>query len=471
MLNLTMSGECLNQLALNKLRGGDVGGAIELWGQFVELFPDNAAAVNNLGAAHLELGRQADAVQCFAKAMALDPSLMEARSALIMAMLMSDQHDAEDVEAHQEAMTERIAELVKPFTSHDNDRDPAKRLKIGYVSHDLRANHAVLRFMQTLLANHTDDVEVFVYHTGRPDQYTMQMIVGAAVGEWRDCEGESDDDLAAEIRHDGIDVLVDLNMHTHGGRPLLFARKPAPVQISYLAYPGDSGLSAIDYFLTDARIGGDCLMLDSYWCYAPPDEAPEVGPLPRDANGYVTFGCLNNFQKVTPSCLSAWRRIMSMLPDSRLILYCPEGAHRAGVIESLDVDASRVEFVGKQSMAAYFATYNRIDVALDTFPYAGGTTTCDALWMGVPIVTTGGEKPTNRSGSSILEAVGFLPPSDVTENYPLLAVHMGTRDLGAYRNLMRTCMLGSKLMDAPRHARSVEAAYRTAWNSYCKGSK
>jgi protein O-GlcNAc transferase len=312
---------------------------------------------------------------------------------------------------------------------HTNEPARERRLRAGYVAHEL-GNNALSRFFSPLLFCHDPQkIELFVYHdTLRPSPLGERMRATGAT--WRSSHGMPDELLARTIHADRIDILVDLIMHTTGCRLGVFARKPAPVQVTYLAYCGTTGVAAVDYRLTDIYLDPPGASEDSsesptdrdayyaeksvhlpgcYWCYPEPEEAPDVGPLPAIENGCVTFGCLNEFSKVGPGVLDVWCEVLRRVAGSRLIVHAKLGAHRTRVHEHLkrrSIDPARLEFVNRLPTRDYFAQYRRIDVALDTFPWGGGTTTCDALWMGVPVVTLAGETAVSRGGLSILTNLG-----------------------------------------------------------------
>ena len=285
---------------------------------------------------------------------------------------------------------------------------------------------------------------------------------------------------------DQVDILVDLTMHLGNSRLPAFARKPAPVQATYLAYCGTTGLSAIDYRLTDPYLdppGHDPAIYteqsvhlpETYWCYRPAIDTPPVAPPPAAHCGYITFGCLNNFCKASAPALTAWARILRELPGSRLLLHAHPGPHRDRVAEFFEregVARQRIEFLEFLPLAEFYRVHERIDVVLDPFPYGGGTTTCDALWMGVPVVSLAGHTAVGRGGLSILSNLGLaaLVAADV-EGYINLAVALA-RDparLGALRNTLRARMQASPLMNTPRFARNVEACYRRMWRQWCQG--
>jgi len=306
--------------------------------------------------------------------------------------------------------------------------------------------------------------------------------------------GFNDEQLADQVRQDRIDILVDLAMHAEGSRLLAFARKPAPVQVTYLAYAGTTGLETMDYRLTDqymdppstssgqapdadeSAYSEKSVRLKSYWCYQPRAEAPEVGQLPALARaGTVTFACLNNYAKVSPKVLGVWCQVLRRVPSSRLVVYSREGTHRQRAIDIVraeGIDVSRFEFVGPVVTAEYFRRYLGIDVALDPFPYPGGTTTCDALWMGVPVVTLAGRTAVSRGGVSILSNVG-LPEliARSPEEYVQIAATLAgdLPRLAGLRAGLRPRLLASPLMDAAGFVRDVEGAFRQMWRAWCAG--
>jgi protein O-GlcNAc transferase len=296
--------------------------------------------------------------------------------------------------------------------------------------------------------------------------------------------GLGDRQLAERIRGDRIDILVDLALHTAGNRLRVFARKPAPVQVTMLGLPSTTGLATIDYRLTDPYFDppGPCdddysersiRLPRTYWCYPPPDEAPAVTPLPALRRGFVTFGCLNQFAKASPGALRLWARILRAIPDSHLVLQAPPGSHRDEVralFEDAGIAPDRLAFEAKAPLGEYLARYQDVDVCLDPFPYTGGVTTMDALWMGVPVITLAGRTGVGRSGVSILSNVG-LPEliAPTPEQYVDRAVaQAGDLDrLSELRRGLRRRMQASPLMDGPQYAADVEAAFRRAWETWC----
>jgi predicted O-linked N-acetylglucosamine transferase (SPINDLY family) len=353
-------------------------------------------------------------------------------------------------------------------------------LRIGYVSPDFR-EHALARFV--LPAFEQRDrvaLEVFAYSDGaRPDRVTDR--IRAAVDQWRDVHALTDERLADAVREDGIDILVDLAMHSAHNRLLVFARKPAPVQVTYLAYCSGTGVDAIDYRLTDRFLdppGNDACYTERsfrlpacYWCYSAP---PIAGPASTTRiAGPPTFGCLNNFAKVTDATLSLWVELLRRVPEASFVLYARGESHRERVraaFRRAQLAESRVSFVGWQPLQDYLETYRRIDVALDPFPYAGATTTCDALWMGVPVVSMPGATGVSRAGATLLTHAGLEECVTRSEEAYLERAAGLLRDgarLATLRAELRAQLERSPVMDARGFTHGLEAAYREMWRSWC----
>jgi len=345
-------------------------------------------------------------------------------------------------------------------------------LRIGYLSPDFRW-HCQAFFTLPLFAHHDRErFHITAYATvARPDGVTERLR--SHVDTWRDCARLDDAELAALIRRDGIHVLVDLTMHMAGARSGVLARKPAPVQVAWLAYPGTTGLSAVDYRISDpyldppglhdGRYSERTLHLPrTFWCYDPLAEGPDPGPLPARRQGHITFGCLNNFCKVNDGVLDLWARILAAVPGSRLRLLCPGGRVREAVAERLGAPG-RVDFVPFQPRGAYLAEYRDIDLCLDTLPYNGHTTSLDAFWMGVPVLTRVGPTVVGRAGWSQLQNLGLpeLAAWDDAAYVDLARSLAGDLDrLETLRRNLRPRMEASPLMDARAFARDLEELYR-----------
>lgn len=355
------------------------------------------------------------------------------------------------------------------------ERAPEDRLRVGYVSPNFR-QHCQAFFLNPLLRHHDRRrFEIFCYSdVHRPDDWTRGLL--GASEHARGIAGVADEAVAAQIRADGIDVLVDLTMHMEGSRLLVFARRPAPVQVCWLAYPGTTGLAAMDYRLTDphldppdadARVYSEATIRlpETFWCYDPLTRDEGVTALPAKQAGHVVFGCLNNFFKVNEGVVALWARVMREVEGSRLTMLAPRGDARdraLGWFETHGVASDRVGFVDYRPRSEYLATYRSIDVCLDTVPYGGHTTSLDALWMGVPVVTLVGPTVVGRAGLSQATNLG-LPElvARTPDEYVRIAVDLG-RDLERLAKLragLRSRMERSPLMDAQRFARAIEQAY------------
>jgi protein O-GlcNAc transferase len=304
--------------------------------------------------------------------------------------------------------------------------------------------------------------------------------------QWRSTVGVGDEALAEMIRRDGVDILVDLTQHMADNRLPVFARQPAPVQVSFAGYPESAGMEAIGYRISDRYLEAgpadddtrgqeQVCLIESFWCYDPCGVEVEVGPLPALESATVTFGSLGNFAKVNEAVLKFWARVLGVVKDSRLLVWSPGGSHREralNVLEREGVEACRVEFVEFRPRREYLELYHRLDIVLDTFPYNGHTTSLDALWMGVPVVSLAGETRVSRAGLSQLTNLGrpeWVANSE--EDYVKIAEGLA-RDLpclAQLRSTLRPKMKASVLTDAPRFTRQVEQAYRKIWRAWCGG--
>jgi len=466
---------------------GDLGRfdeAMAEYHQAIQLQPRYAEAYNNLGNTLKDEGELEQAFAAYRRAMELKPATALFFSNLIYALPFSPACDAPSLRAEQACWNRLYVEPLRSSRQpHANDPDPARRLKIGYVSPDFRA-HAASFFLAPLLEAHDHErFEIHCYaNVRRPDAMTARLQKSADV--WHDVSGIADDRLAECIREDRIDILVDLAMHTSGNRLPVFARQPAPVQVSWLAYPGSTGLETMDYRLTDAYIdppdenadgsGERPVRLPDAWCcYEPVEECPPVGPLPAERQGSVTFGSLNQFCKIHEGLLRCWVRLLQAVPGARLLLVCAESRARQrarALFTAYGIAEDRVHLVVRQPWPDFIRLFHEIDIALDSFPCNGMTTTCHALWMGVPVVTLAGTTAVARAGCSLLHTAGLSDWVARNEEEYLAIATQWANDLprlAELRATLRPRLRASPLMDAPRFARHVEAAYRTMWQRWC----
>jgi protein O-GlcNAc transferase len=476
--------EAYNNLGNALNSSGQYEEALGPLGHALVLRPDLAAAHSNLGRALFALGRLDEAIACLRRALALKPDLEETASTLAYSLQFHPDYDASAILAeHRRWEAQFAAPLERLIRPHTNLPMPGRRLRIGYVSPDFR-DHVVGRNLAPLFRHHDHrQFEIFCYsNVIDSDRLTRFFQGGSDV--WRHVAARTDSDLADLIREDSIDILVDLTLHMVRNRLLVFARRPSPVQVTFAGYPGTTGLSAMDYRLTDpyldppgrhdAEYAEESVRLpNSFWCYDPTGDEPAVNAAPARANGFVTFGCFNHGTKLNPCVLALWARVLGAVEGSRLLLMSPSGSQRRdilGRLGSLGISPDRVTFVGQQPRQQYLELYHRVDLVLDTIPYNGHTTSLDALWMGVPVISAVGRTVVGRAGMSQLTNLG-LPQlvGGTPDEFVRIAVTLAADlpRLECLRSTMRNRMRRSPLLDAPGFARDIEAAYRSLWGRWC----
>lgn len=451
--------------------------------------PSFAEAHNTLATVLKDQGRPDEALAHYRQALAIDPSFARAHSNLLFTLNYLDAPDGKSVFAEHAGWADQYASVDQVRASaHANERDPDRRLRIGYVSPDFY-QHSVAFFIEPILAAHDRrQVEVYCYASVTRRDVMTAKLKGLA-DHWRDITSLTDMRVSELIRNDRIDLLVDLAGHTAGNRLPVFAYRPAPVQVTYLGYLNTTGLAAMDYRLTDAwcdppgvsdelhtetlvRLPGGLL------CFGMPHDSPAVGDVPAAQSGFVTFGCFNNSAKINPDVIASWSGILRSLPGSRLLLKSKQltdaatQRHYRELFRQHEVEPERVEMAGNSPWRDYLESHHRVDIALDPFPYAGGTVTCHALWMGVPVITLAGRLGFARTGASILSAIG-LPElvADSREDYQAKAVELAG-DFGRLRQLragLRPRMQQSTLMNSEEFAAALEGRYRWMWRRWCAG--
>lgn len=422
------------------------------------------------------------AMDAYRRAIELRPRATLPHSNLIFAMNYRPQIDQQALADELEHFRRQHAAVAEKLVrNHPNDKNPDRRLKIGYVSAHIR-EHVIGRNLYPLLMHHDHEAfEIFCYsNSAGTDALGGKMQKFADV--WRPVLQMSDDQLAAQIREDQIDILVDLTLHVEGNRLLTFAQKPAPVQATFMGYPGSTGLKTIDYRLTDPQLDPPGLndafyseesirLPHSFWCYDPIETEVEVSPLPADASGKITFGSLCDFSKVHDTTLQLWARVLKRLPTSDLLMLAPPGFARESVIHRLGIDPSRVRFVDRQDRNGYMRQFQQIDIALDTYPYGAHTTGLDGWWMGVPCISLAGQPAVSRAGLSHATQLGLTDlVATSPEQFVEIAVALAN-DLPRLRELrstLRDRMQKSPLMDGASFARDIEAVYRSMWRTWCK---
>jgi protein O-GlcNAc transferase len=453
----------------------------------LRLRPEYAAAHHNFGRAHRAQARMPEAIAEYRAALRVKPDA-GTHSNLLYALNLCAGLSPEDIFAEHVEWARRYAEPLRgSIQALPNDRSPERRLRVGFVSPDF-VNHAVAYFFEPLLANRDRaQWEVYCYSDAAvPDRVTERLRRSS--DHWRETAALTDEQLEGAVRRDQIDILVDLTGHTAHHRLLVFARKPAPVQVTWLGYPNTTGLRTIDYRISDEvsdPVGEtDKWHSEQLWrmprafsCYLPPAESPAVTALPASKTGHVTFASFSNYAKVSRPCLETWAKVLNRVPGSHLLLKSRGLADEAlaarvqAEFRELGVSSERIELDAHLvSVAEHLAGYGRVDVALDPFPYNGTTTTCEALWMGVPVVTLAGRTHVARVGASLLTHLGraeWIAPT--TDELVERAVAL-TTDLSALseiRSGLRARMAASALTDATGFAREFTTAVREMWRRYC----
>jgi predicted O-linked N-acetylglucosamine transferase (SPINDLY family) len=477
-------------LGIALYRHGKLDEAIAASSNAIRINGDFADAHHILGNALLAQGKVDAAADAYRRVIALRPNHADSGGCLLLCMNYDIRlSKAQLVEAHR-AWDQRYGVATLP-AAHANDRNVRRRLKVGYVSPDFR-QHAVAFFLEPLLRSHDrQKVEVFCYAEVMTPDATTERLKRLADG-WLETVGMPVASLAERIQLDGIDILVDLAGHTAHNRLTVFARKPAPIQVTWLGYPNTTGLKAIDYRLVDAVTDPEeeadawasetlIRLVDGFLCYGAPHDAPEPAAPPCLAAGTVTFGSFNNPSKLSAATLDTWAMLLARLPDARLLLKgewfadpatCELFRNRLG---SRGIVAERIELVPMLAdTAAHLGLYNRIDIALDPFPYNGTTTTCEASWMGVPVITLRGDRHAGRVGASLLTQLGLTELiADSVEEYVEIAVALAVDQarLGELRRSLRPRLATSSLGDAAAFARKIESAYRAIWQQWCASSQ
>jgi predicted O-linked N-acetylglucosamine transferase (SPINDLY family) len=459
--------------------------AIGCYERASHLAPDNADLWKHLGVALQWLGRLDEAAEAYRRCLSLDPSRWDVENGLIFVLDMLPGTTLEQAYEARRAFNEHhAAPLSSQIRPHANTPDPDRRLRVGYVSADFRHHSAAMAFLTVLEHHDPAAVEVVCYSNSvREDHITERFKAAASL--WRVVTELSDEALAAQIRTDEIDVLVDLSGYSQGNRLLAFARKPAPVQVTAWGYATGTSLDAMDAYFTDPVLvppheerwySEQVVHLPNVLCYTPPTALPPIRPLPALENGYVTFGSYNRAVKITPAVLETWARVLLAVPNSRLVLKPSLPDTEAtrdrllGPLAQHGIDLDRVEILGRHNLYDHLDAFNRIDLQLDTFPHSGGVTTLDGLLMGIPCVTLLGERVSGRASASFLAALGLddLVAHSVDE-YVELAVRLaGDLDrLARERTTLRERLLTSPIGDGDTYTRAVEAAYRELWQAWC----
>jgi predicted O-linked N-acetylglucosamine transferase (SPINDLY family) len=465
---------------------GQINAAIAHYHQALRLKPFVAGFHTNLGNALKSQGKLDEAIASYRLALSFEPDSANLHSNVLLALQNLSTCTPAELFSEHLRYAERFEAPLKPgWQPHANSREPGRRLKVGYVSGDFR-QHAVSYFLEPILVSHDKSrFELYGYcNSTVHDRYTAR--IAADMDHWLVCNTMRDDQLAERIRADGIDILVDLSGHTAANRLLVFARKPAPVQVNYIGYPGSTGLSGMDYRVSDPwqdpvglteRYHSETLVrIPGGMAFTPEPDAPEVNALPALTSGELVLACLNNLSKVNPVVIALWARILHALPQARLMLgnVTDSGIRERliGLFAQAGVGAQRLILQPKVPMVEYLALHHQIDLALDPFPFNGGTTTMHSLWMGVPVITLAGDHAVSRLCAAHLSRVGldeFITHSE--DEYLQCAVKFANDlpALNAVRQSLRA-RLDSPECQSATITRQLEAAYRDMWQKWCSSS-
>ena len=474
-----------NNLGFILLNNGQLPEAISSFEKALEFDPNFPEALNNLGNARRELGELQGAERLYRAAIEQNPKFAMAHSNILLTIHSRSGMTLGDIlETHQDWAARYAAPLRQTWPKYSNDKAPERRLKIGLVSADLGA-HPVGYFTIGFVENHDpDDMQITCYSGRQPDAWTERFM--SAAEYWVDTRRMNDEALAARITADGIDILFDLSGHTSNNRMMVFARKPAPVQISWAGYPSTTGMDAIDYLITDpisTDPGEDAYFVETpirlpnaFVNYTPPEDAPPIISPPCLAKAHATFGCFSNPSKINSELLKCWADVMRDVPGSMLRLEYKSldaEANRSritSIFRENGIADDRLLFGGKKQPEELLYLYNEIDIAFDTFPYSGGATICEIIWMGVPVLTRPGETFASRHGASLLAAAG-LSEFIYEDKEALIAATIELANdktaLTKLRSVQRERVRNSPLCDSRRFSKDLSREIRNSWRTWC----
>lgn len=469
---------CLGNVLTREERYDD---AIGIYRDALEIEADNAFIHYNLAIALMNRGDTQSALAHYRRTAELAPECPDEFGSILFLLNASPGAGAEAIAAEHLRWGARFADPLMRGTAHRNPADPERRLRVGYVSGDF-SGHAASSFIEPILAHHDRERFEVACFDNAPD---MPPEAARHSAQWHRIAALSDEEAAQWVEAEGIDILVDLSGHTRRNRLLVFARKPAPVQMTLLGYPNTTGLAAMDYRISDVHADPPgrtehlhrerLLRLPrSLWCYAPSPLMPPVSEPPCAGRGYVTLASLNAAFKLNEGTLEAWAGILRAVPEAHMFLATiPKGEAQSRIrayFASRGIGEGRIDVVDRVQVADYWRLLAGADLALDPFPCNGGSTTCESLWMGVPTLTLAGATFRERAGLSLLTNVGLTEfITHDLDAYVATAVALA-RDparLARVRAGLRERMRASPLLDAKGYARDLESLYRAAWKTWC----
>ena len=462
--------------------------AVVCFGKALELNPAYAEAYVNLGVVLGDLGEQRKALDCYRQALNLKPEYLAALSNLLFLLNYETVNEGISAFAEAQRFGEAAAQLATPFIHWNVAVVPSRCLRVGFVSGDFRT-HPVSYFLEGVLVALSQTAVgrlEFVAYSNHSFEDSVTDRLKKIFHAWRSCAGLEDAEMARRIHDDAVDILIDLSGHTASNRLPVFAFKSAPVQVSWLGYFATTGLKEIDYLVADPWTllpSEEQLFVEHIWrlpetrlCFTPPPFDIGVTSLPALDSGHITFASFNNSSKITDSVVALWAQVLREVPNSRLFLKSPQLeevrirlAMQARFLAQ-GVDPSQLIFEGLSPRDQYLAAYNRVDIALDPFPYTGGTTSAEALWMGVPVLTLAGRSFLSRQGVGLLANAGLMDwiaenPQDYVDRARSHAKDLST--LSRLRTTLRQRVLTTPLFDAKRFASHFEAALRNMWCIWC----
>ena len=481
--------EAHSNLGISLLDLGRLEDAVASFGKALQSDPESFRFHNNLGVAYKELGILDKAIACIGRSLELNPNCIDAHgNRLFIRNYLADQPGSL---AFSEALFygELVERLARPYISWASTPEPERRLRVGLVSGDLckhPVGYFVVGVLTALVSASSDRLELVAYSNDLRFDALSEKIK-TCCRDWHPVKGLSDEQLAEKIYDESVDILIDLSGHTAHNRLPMFAWKPAPVQLSWLGYFATTGVAAMDYFIADPwtlTVSEESHFTEKIYrlpetrlCFTPPDLEVAVSPLPAIENEYITFGCFNHLSKIGEPVVALWARILASVPDSRLFLRAEQirdQSVRQSIIDRFavyEVDPVRLILEGPVPRRDYLAGYHGVDIALDPFPYPGGTTTVEALWMGVPVLTLSGERFLSRQGLGLLMNAG-LPDwiaADVDDYLARAVSHASDlRNLAALRRELRQQVLASPIFDSSRFAKHFEVALRDMWHTWCR---
>ncbi len=460
--------------------------AVALYRAALDIDDSDAALHYNLGWALMSCHEAADAVDAYRRALVALPDYAAALASLQFALYFSERVGPDEIYAEHRRWAARCADPLQPACASLrwlNPAEPQRRLRVAYVS-PYFYDQPVAYFIEPLLAHHDRSAfELFLYSdVAQPDALTRRLRGRA--DHWREMRGVDDAKFCEQVRADRIDILVDLTGHNAHHRLLAFARRPAPLQVSYLA-PNTTGMRAMDYRISDhladppgaeAFYSEQLLRLPrAQWAYRPPEAMPEPGPLPALAKGYVTFGSFNSPLKLNAATMGLWAELLARVPASRLQVLGVASPERVARLRqpllARGIAPERVSFLPHPPYERYWDTYRSVDIALDSYPFNGVTTTLGCLWMGLPVVSLSGAASVSRFGASLLGHFGapqWLGQDSAGFVDAAVRLALDTAALARTRSELRARLLASPLLDGASLARDIESAYRGIWQDWCR---